>query len=181
MKPAEQTDAVKVRLYNLTLQFVRKYQPRFYKQYQGDQEDLAMKFFCEFLTAKSRERGKEASLLDKYDSRVTSLEYLVKVSVQRMLIDCSRKKDDGTMKHIDQFVDEFGDCMTKAFQLTTEDDDVETVDNRCFTSDEIVDLKLRWGSLTTTAQTKILKQYAECKNVLADNYRSMFEEVLFSY
>jgi len=178
MKTSEQTDAIKVQLYNLTLSFVHKYQPRYYKQYQGDHEDLAMKFYCEFLTAKAREKGKEASLLDKFDARITTLPYLVKVSVQRMLIDSSRK-DCVQIKHIDNYVDEYGDCITQAFALVAEETE-ETVDTRVFTADEIVDLKIRWSNLTSVAQIKIKKQYAECKCALVPMYRDMLEEVLFS-
>lgn len=63
MKRSEQTEAVKVRLYRLTDQFVKKYVWRYYKQFTGDIDDLIMEYYVEFLTPKSRERVKKSLYL----------------------------------------------------------------------------------------------------------------------
>lgn len=115
MKREEQTSEVLVELCNLTVMFTRKLQPKYYYQYRGDLYDLAMEFYCEFLTAKGRGEKKE-TLLDKFDPSVTSLPYLVKVAVSRKLIDRSRA-DRSSLTSIDRLVDEFGDLITKVFNL----------------------------------------------------------------
>lgn len=176
MEKAKQTDELKVRVYNLTLSFVRKYQPRYYMQYRGESEDLALDFYCQFLTPKSREKGKEESLLDKYNDEITSLEYLLKVSVQRMLIDRSRQ-DTGYFKSIDEFVDEFGDFMTQTFGLSTEDEEVP-VDEHSFSLDFVLTCCARFDSLTESAKKSITRQYLEVKNVIAPAYRKLFEAVI---
>lgn len=177
MRKEQQTEALKVRLYDLTLSFVRKYQPRYYKQYNGEHEDLAMDFYCNFLTEKSREKGKEASLLDKYDETITSLEYLVKISVRNMLIDRSRSNPI-TATSIDSFVDEHGDFMTRIFGLTTDQEDDEHVDNRTFGADFVLTASARFESLTEKAKQSIIKQYKEVRDVLAPNYQKLFEAVI---
>jgi len=176
MEKSKQTDEVKVRLYNLTLQFVRKYQPRFYMQYRGAQEDLAADFYVQFLTEKSREEGKEESLLDKYDSTITSLEYLVKISVQRKLIDRSRQ-DSHPLKSIDHFIDEFGDVMLKSFGLSTEDED-PPVDNRQFSTEFMCSVAARFDSLSESAKRSIQKRYSEIRDVLCRSYRDLFDQVI---
>ncbi len=176
MKKSEQTNAVKERLYNLTLAFVRKYQPRLYYQYRGDKEDLASEFYTQFLTAKSREKGKEESLLDKYNPEITSLEYLVKVSVQRMLIDRSRA-DKYKFRSIDHFVDEFGDVITKSFNLSTEDDDI-TIDEMEFSPDFAETVKLKFSRLSSYAQRAVKSQLLEYFSVLAPQFQDLFSFIL---
>ena len=173
MNKSEQTDEVKARLYKLTLNFVRKYQPRLYYQFRGEQEDLASEFYTQFLTAKSREKGKEASLLDKYDSSVTSLEYLVKISVQRMLIDRSRA-DKYKFKSIDHFVDEFGDVIIKTFNLSTDDDEI-SVDELEFTPDFIELVRSKFYNLSFDAQKSLRMQVRECYNVLTPEFQKVFK------
>lgn len=89
MTEQEQTEQVKLELYKLTEQFVKKYQWQYYKQFKGDINDLVGDFYADFLSKKGRGSVKE-SLLDKYNPDVTSLAYLVKQSVIRKLIDKSR-------------------------------------------------------------------------------------------
>lgn len=91
MEKSQQTEKVIAELYKLTRQFTKALIPRYYYQYRGDPNDLASEFFVQFMTPKaSGDRPKE-SLLDKFDASITSLPYLVKVSVIRKLIDQSRQ------------------------------------------------------------------------------------------
>lgn len=181
MKKEEQTVEVKVRLYNLTLMFIKKYKWRYYKQYRGELEDLAMDFYEQFLTAKSREKGKEQSLLDKFDPSITTLEYLVKIAVQRMLIDRSRH-DCRPIKSIDRFTDAYGDCITKTFALYSTEDEEEghVADTRVFTRTEVAVMKMKWYELSEKARETITKQFEEVKGVLSEPYRDALEDVIYS-
>ena len=172
MKREEQTEQVKERLYFLTLSFVRKYQPIYYKQYRGHLEDLASEFYCQFLTPKSRIKGQEESLLDKFDTTITTLEYVTKVSVQRMLIDRSRR-DKHPVVSIDKFVDEYGDLITKTFSLSTTEED--TVDSIEFTQDFKEDVRLAFSKLTKKAKENFIKTYLEVRNVIAKEYSTLFD------
>ena len=179
MKAIDQTEEVKVRLFKLTQQFVRKYVSRYYKQYNGVVDDLVMDYYVEFLTPKSREIGKEASLLDKFDDTITSLEYLVKVAVQRKLIDSSRQNPI-PMLRIDNFQDEFGDCIADTFGLTTfQDEEPNCVEDfRTFTMTEVHVIKYRFDKLSIAAKAAIKKQFQDTKIALAPAYREVFELVL---
>lgn len=89
MNKSEQTSDLLLHLQELVVIFTKRYQPQYYYQYRGEFYDLAMEIYCDFLTPKGRGEKKE-TLLDKFDASITSLEYLVKVSVIRKLIDKSR-------------------------------------------------------------------------------------------
>lgn len=177
MKAEHQTEALKVRLYDLTLSFVRKYQSKYYKQYTGELDDLAMDFYCQFLTPKSRVLGKEETLLDKYDDTITSLEYLVKIAVRNMLIDRSRS-NPGWSVSIDKFVDEHGDFMNGVFGLSVEQEDDDHVDTRIFAEDFIITAAARFDSLTEKAKGVVVKQYMEVKAILSPNYQELFDAVI---
>lgn len=188
MEKSKQTPEVKEQLYKLTLQFVRKYQPRYYKQYRGDLEDLASDFFCQFLTPKSRIEGKEESLLDKFDlskkpPQLTPEVFfanLVKVSVQRMLIDRSRR-DCYRHTSIDKFIDEYGDLFTKTFQLTTEaDEELKEfdVDNITFSKSFLDEAKSKYNCLSASARKAFTSAYNECREVLSGSYRKLFDYLL---
>lgn len=131
MTKEEQTPEVKIRLHDLTQNFVRAYWQKYYYQYRGDLYDLAMEFYCEFLTPKARKGNPKETLLDKYDSSITSLEYLVKVSVIRKLIDRSRA-DSAIVVSIDKLVEEYGDLINQAFDLVSTDLPEELVDDKHF-------------------------------------------------
>ena len=103
---------LKVHLYHLTHQFVQYHIGHYYKQYKGSVYDLAQDYLMEFLTPKCRKtsilRNPDGSiqytpeglpvrvlntpetLIDRYDSKITSFEYMVKHSVIHKLIDSSR-------------------------------------------------------------------------------------------
>lgn len=126
MDASQQTEEVFLELYNLTKMFTKALVGKYYYQFSGDIEDLASDFFTQFITPKGRSEVKE-SLLDKYDPSTTSLAYLVKVCVTRKLIDQSRQNPQ-TYISIDTMFDENGDCITKAFNLTTEEDSTRLQD-----------------------------------------------------
>ena len=83
-----------------------------------------MEFFCQFLTPKGRGDVKE-TLLDKFDPNVTSLAYLVKVSVTRKLIDRSRQ-DSTKFVSIDALLEEYGDLIATAFNMVDNDTKIES-------------------------------------------------------
>lgn len=172
MEKAEQTQEVKQRLFFLTGQFTKKYVHRYYKQYRGEIEDLIMDYYLDFLTPKSRIEGQEETLLDKFDPSITCLEYLVKVAVQRKLIDSLRQDCRGQV-NIDYFQDEYGDVIVKAFGLITDDDEVigHIEDIRTFTKAEIEVIKMKFQSLSELSQKKIKAQFEEVKDVIAPAYR----------
>ena len=179
MKKSEQTESVKVELFNLTRQFVYKYVWRYYKQFQGDLDDLVMDYYVEFLTPKSRVQGKEQSLLDKFDDKVTTLPYLVKIAVQRKLIDSSRQDPIRTYG-LDLLSDEYGDCITEAFNLTTSQDEIigHIEDFRDFSRVEVAMLKKRFMALTEEAQDTLRRQFNEAKAALNPSYREVLQEIL---
>lgn len=182
MKLSEQTESVKVRLYNLTSLFTKKYVWRYYKQFKGDINDLISQYYIEFLTPKSREKGKEESLLDKFDPSVTTLEYLVKVAVQRKLIDSSRQNPFNNLS-FDKLHDEYGDCITEAFELV--DDPEEEVgfleDKKYFTKGELGVLKLKFENLTDSAKEEFIKQFNDVKCALSESYQDLFKFVISGY
>lgn len=174
MEKQNQTEEVKVRLYNLTTMFTKKYVHRYYKQFEGDVNDLASEYYLQFLTPKSRVKGMEQTLLDKFDGNITSLEYLVKVSVQRKLIDSSRQNPRNAVS-IDRVVDEFGDMMIQNFNLVTSDE--ETVDTIEFPIEFKLAAKTKLDKLSKRMQEKVKTQFEEIKDVIAPAYRELFEEI----
>lgn len=182
MKRTEQTDKVKEKLYNLTLSFIKKHQSHYYIQFKGEPEDLALEFFCEFLTPKSRIKGNEQSLLDKYDvskkpanmSEEAFFANLVKVSTIRMLIDRSRA-DNVNVKSIDNYIDSFGDVVSKVFNLTTEQPNIEEF---MFSPSYIETVKSKFNSLSRKSQISLQKKYMEVCNVIDPLYRELFDKVI---
>lgn len=176
MLKSEQTKEVKIHLYNLTRNFVYKYIHQYYKQYQGDLDDLVSDFYIQFLTPKARIKGKEQSLLDKYDDSITSLEYLVKVSVIRKLIDRSRS-DKGKVS-IDKRWDDCGDMTAIIFGLYDDQDADETVDSKEFTKSAYKEVERHWNALDAYHKQVLQNKYAECRSALAINYRNLFDAVI---
>lgn len=173
MEKSEQTQQVKERLYYLTAQFVKKYIHRYYKQFKGDIYDLITEYYIQFETPKSRERGKEQTLLDKFDPSITTLEYLVKVSVQRKLIDSSRH-DCRQSISFDKKYDEFGDMMCKVFDLVTEPEEIES---DVISHTEFSILCERFSRLSKDAQESIFVQYSEVRSVLSKTYQTVFDRI----
>lgn len=177
MDKVQQTQEVKLRLYTLTQQFVYKYQPRYYKQFNPKTEcleDLASEFYLSFLTPKAREKGKEQSLLDKFDPSITTLEYLVKVSVQRKLIDYSRQHPYHSIS-IDEKTNEFGDCILKGLDLLQTQ--AESVDVREFSAKEISEIQRAFARLDDKTRASLANKFSELQNVVAPNFRKVFLEV----
>lgn len=116
----DKQEQLKVRLYELTFMFVKAYKPHYYYQYQGDLEDLAADIYCEFLTPKASKGRTKQTLLDKFDDKVTSLEYLTKVCVIRKLIDKSRQ-NPVTNVSIDMLLESKGDGVSKVLNLVEQE------------------------------------------------------------
>ncbi len=171
-------EAKKEELYKLTEQFVRKYQPQYYKQYKGDIQDLVSDFYAEFTTKKSRVAGKEESLLDKYDENVTSFPYLVKVAVQRMLIDRSRK-DKGEQNITEKYDEETGELSLDYLASSDPEDDSDVqLEDIEFSDDQILELRDRWDEMTDEQRKPIINYYNEVKNVLAPNFKKLFADII---
>lgn len=168
---------LKSRMYELTKQFVLKHQSHYYKQFTGDPLDLASEFYIDFCTRKSRTPGQEQNLIDKYDYRVTSFEYLVKQAVIRKLIDCSRS-DQFRRISIDKYLSDYGDSISTTFHLVSTTD--ETVDTREFSSIELEQAISSIESMPTRLQKHWFRQFLECRNVLAKSYRDLFDSVFTS-
>jgi hypothetical protein len=175
MAPEEQTDKVKKELYDLTLQFVRKYWRQYYPQFKGDINDLASDYYLDFLTPKSREKGKEQSLLDKFDPKVTSLPYLVKVAVQRKLIDGSRT-DKGEKNYEETYDEETGDLSLDYIANAPEEDDLQIEDIE-FSPADIAELKEKFANMGPKEKKAFLDYYSEVKGVLSQNFKDLFREV----
>lgn len=177
MKKEEQTDEVKTRLYRLTQQFVRKYWRTYYPQFKGDIDDLVSDFYISFLTEKSREKGKEQSLLDKFDPSITSLEYLVKISVQRKLIDRSRS-DKGEINYKEKYDEETGDLSLDFLAHHSDEDEDIPVDQIVFSEEDILELRDKYDELTEPQRKHFLRMYKEVKNVLSPNFAALFEDLI---
>lgn len=178
--------SLKLRLYNLTRQFVLKHSHHYYQQYRGDLQDLCQDFFIDFITPKCRPGGRKETLLDKYDSSVTSFEYLVKNAVIRKLIDRSRK-DRTVSLSIDNLQEEYGDIITETFQLVDSQKHSElqefidpSVDERIFTEDEVEYYRTKFEKLSENVRQSFVREYYKVRNVFASGYRNLFDTIIES-
>lgn len=177
MAKEDQTDQVKEELYKLTQQFVYKYWRKYYPAYKGDVEDLVSDMYLEFLTPKSRIKGKEESLLDKFDPSITTLPYVVKVAVQRMLIDKSRK-DKGEKNYAEDYDEETG-RLTLDFLANRIDDPEIQVDDIEFTPEEIMELRDLYDELPAYKKNHFIKLFrkAQEEHELAPNFLALFKDL----
>lgn len=178
--------SLKLRLYNLTRQFVLKHSHHYYQQYRGDLQDLCQDFFIDFITPKCRPGGRKETLLDKYDSSVTSFEYLVKNAVIRKLIDRSRK-DRTVSLSIDNLQEEYGDVITETFQLVESQQHSglqefvdPSVDERIFTEDEVEHYRTKFEKLSENVRQSFVREYYKVRNVFASGYRNLFDTIIES-
>lgn len=178
--------SLKLRLYNLTRQFVLKHSHHYYQQYRGDLQDLCQDFFIDFITPKCRPGGRKETLLDKYDSSVTSFEYLVKNAVIRKLIDRSRK-DRTVSLSIDNLQEEYGDIITETFQLVDSQKHSElqefidpSVDERIFTEDEVEYYRTKFEKLSENVRQSFVREYHKVRGVFASGYRNLFDTIIES-
>lgn len=178
--------SLKLRLYNLTRQFVLKHSHHYYQQYHGDLQDLCQDFFIDFITPKCRPGGRKETLLDKYDSSVTSFEYLVKNAVIRKLIDRSRK-DRTVSLSIDNLQEEYGDIITETFQLVESQQHSglqefvdPSVDERIFTEDEVEYYRTKFEKLSENVRQSFVREYYKVRNVFASGYRNLFDTIIES-
>lgn len=178
--------SLKIRLYNLTRQFVLKHSHHYYQQFRGDLQDLVQDFFIDFITPKCRPGGRKETLLDKYDSSVTSFEYLVKNAVIRKLIDRSRK-DRTVSLSIDNLQEEYGDVITETFQLVESQQHSglqefvdPSVDERIFTEDEVEYYRTKFEKLSENVRQSFVREYYKVRNVFAIGYRNLFDTIIES-
>lgn len=173
----EQTPQLKKELYDMILPYVRKYQPLYYVQYQGDLRDLASDLYLQFMTRKGRGGKSKPNLLDKYDPEVTVLPYLVKVCVIRGLIDRSRA-DKGNLHFSETYEgEESANKLTLDIlsnKLSTEEE--TKLENIEFSEDFIAEMKDKFNELSQADKDKFkrsLKHY-RTKVGLHENFDELF-------
>lgn len=175
MDKSEQTDEVKTELFKLVQQFVRKYWRRYYPAYKGDIDDLISEFYTEFLTEKGRGDKKE-SLLDKFNPNVTTLPYVVKVAVQRMLIDRSRS-DKGETNYNEKYDEETGELSLDYIANTAAEDEVQLEEIE-FSDEQIAELRDLYDEMPEDKKKEWLDYYKEVKNVLSPNFQALFKDLV---
>lgn len=175
MSKEEQTDKVKEELYKLVQQFVRKYWRQYYPSYKGEVDDLVSDFYTEFLTPKSREKGKEESLLDKFDPSVTTLPYVTKVAVTRMLIDRARN-DKGEKNYTEKYDEETGELSLDYLASHLDEPDIQ-LEDITFSDDEILEMRDLFDEMSPEKKKEFMKYYQEVKNVLAPNFQALFRDL----
>ena len=175
MTKEQQTDQVKLRLYRLTEMFVKHYQPLLYYQFRGEQADLVSDFYTEFLTPKSRVKGKEQTLLDKFDDSITTLEYLVKVSVQRKLIDASRK--DKGERSFDALKENLGESYMDSYVSGRMNSQAD-IDHMEFDVHQMMTLCDRYDHLCQAQKDTVNQMYAEVRNVISPVWRERFDQII---
>lgn len=171
---SEQTDALKTELYKLTQQFVYKYWREYYPRFKGDIEDLVVDFYSQFMTKKGRGDKKE-SLLDKFNPKTTTLAYLVKVAVKRMLIDRARS-DKGEVSYAEKYDEETGD-LTLDFLASKMEEQEVSVDDIEFTEDDYFYMRDLYDELTEAQRKHFLRMYREVKDVLSPNFKALFKDL----
>lgn len=172
----QQTDKVKTELFNLVQQFVWKYHTRYYPHFKGELDDLIYDIYIQLMTPKSREDGKEESLLDKFNPETTSLPNVVKTSVIRMMIDRERS-DKQEMNYSEKYNEETGDLSLDWLVNKTAESDVQ-LEELEFTPDEVAEVKAKYDKMTPDAKEQFLQYYEEVKDVLPDNFKALFNEVV---
>lgn len=176
MAKEDQTSEIKEELYNLTQQFVRKYWRLYYPNYKGEIDDLVSDFYVEFETPKSREKGKEQTLLDKFDPKVTTLPYLVKVAVQRKLIDMARK-DKGEINYSEKRDPETGELTLDYLAKHFDEPDLQ-VEEMEFTTRDVERLKALYQKMNPDDKRRFDKHYKDMKNILSPNFQKLFANVV---
>lgn len=176
---AEQTDQVKKELFQLTKQFVLKLWRHYFPHCSGskdDLDDLIYDFYLEFLTPKSRVKGNEQSLLDKWDPEKLNLPSLVKVSVIRKLIDKER-----TFKHEKHYSETYdentGDLSLDFLAKQVSEEDVQLEDIE-FTEDEIFEMRDKYDEMDPEAKEAFLTYYNRVKNKLPQNFKDLFADLV---
>lgn len=176
LSEAEQTPELKKELYDMILPFVRKYQPIYYAQYKGDIRDLASDMYVSFMTRKGRGEKKE-NLLDKFDPSVTVLPYLVKVAVQRKLIDYSRS-DKGEVNYSENYdgEDDARKLTLNILSKTLSNKEEESLEDIVFTEDFIGEMKDRYNELPKSEKERFKKALAHYRKKIGlyDNFEELF-------
>lgn len=175
----EQTDDLKLHLYDLVKQFVysewRHYHPHLNRN-KDTIDDVINKIYVDFLTPKSRVKGNEQSLLDKWDPERLDLPSLVKVSVRRKLIDLERSYK-GEINYSESYDEETGDLSLDflAKQIAEDDENLETME---FTKEDVDNIKSRYDQFDEEKRNEFLTLYEKIKNSLPDNFKKLFAEVV---
>lgn len=194
---------VKVKVWELVHKYVKVHQPYYYRQFQGDLWDLGQDIFESFMKAKSkarlvkdltgkvmkdeegnvmRVRGREQSLLDKYNPQVTSIEYLVKGCVIRKLIDYSRG-DKVSFVRYQSLLEEFGDRVLVTFRLDVKGGGEGYPEGFEWLASNLEDpTVLEWWvkkfeGLTEVKRRKVFREYEAKRDELPEGSRVFFEEL----
>ena len=190
---------VKVKVWELVHKYVKFHQPYYYRQFQGDLWDLGQDIFESFMKAKARVRrvkdltgkvlkdeegnevrvrGREQSLLDKYNPQVTSIEYLVKGCVIRKLIDYSRG-DKVPFVRYQSLLEEFGDRVLVTFRFDVKEGG-EGFEWLASNLDDPTVLEWwvkKFEGLTEAKRRGVFRKYQSKKGELPEGSRVFFEEL----
>lgn len=194
---------VKVKVWELVHKYVKVHQPYYYRQFQGDLWDLGQDIFESFMKAKARVRrvkdltgkvmkdeegnvmrvkGREQSLLDKYNPQVTSIEYLVKGCVIRKLIDYSRG-DKVPFVRYQNLLEEFGDRVLVTFRLDVKEGGEGYPEGFEWLASNLEDpTVLAWWvkkfeGFTEAKRRKVFRDYEAKRDELPEGSRVFFEEL----
>lgn len=190
---------VKVKVWELVHKYVKVHQPYYYRQFQGDLWDLGQDIFESFMKAKARVRrvkdltgkvlkdeegndvrvrGREQSLLDKYNPQVTSIEYLVKGCVIRKLIDYSRG-DKVPFVRYQNLLEEFGDWVLVTFRLDVKEggEGFEWLASNLDDPTVLEWCVKKFEGLTEAKRRKVFREYQSKKGELPEGSRVFFEEL----
>lgn len=183
MTKAEQTPERIIRMYDLTRKYTRSLQPYCYKQYRGDVDDLASRYFTVFMTEHGRR--KKETLLDKYDPQfrpksMTEEAYFsafIKLCVRRLLGDSAKMDPIGRICSLDELQEKCGDAVAHSFDVALQDDSsVDTMDLSKLRSS----MEARVATMSKTQLAGVRQYYNRVKNALNPEFKQVFGEVLKS-
>lgn len=183
----DQTDELKLKVYNLVRNFVYKYHTHYYPHFKGEVDDLVGDIYVELLTPKSRVKGQEASLLDKYDpksmpssfsSEDAYLANVVKTSVIRKLIDMERsdKQEVPVQNNYDEKTGEA--TLDYLFQKFSNPDSDEPIEEIEFTPNQILEMRDLYDEMPARSKKAFLEYYEDNKEDLAPNFKRLFEDLV---
>ena len=182
---SKQTEKLKLKLYDLIRQFVLKYHTRYYPHYKGDVEDLIQTIFVEVMTPKSRVKGQEENLLDKYDPSKMPKNFsseddyfanLVKTATVNKLIDMERK-DKREKLVSNTYNEETGETTLDWLfnKLNKNDEELSEIE---FTPETILELRDLYDEMPARSKKKFLNYYFENKDDLYPNFVQLFEDLI---
>ena len=152
---------------------------QYYPHCKGTQEaldDLITDIYTQFLTKKSRIKGNEQSLLDKWDPERLPLPTLVKVSVIRMLIDRERT-DKREINYAENYDEKTGELTLDflAKKVAKEDENIEEFQ---FTPDMIFLMRDKYDEMSPEEKQNFIEMFRRVKSQLSPNFQKVFLDLI---